>query len=792
MLKVTKNQGPTIQTRLTLAVSAMALCIPAGCATGDDRRVDLRDSFPRSQARASAADMVEQDTARPDTQRRGSAGQFGVPAIGSDGQAQTAQPGQGGPAPRPRVAQVDAIVPPLAVPEFIDVVFGDMLGVPYATGAGVAARTELVQLRSSGRIASDDFVELVTGALKSYGINVTVENGVYQIVDDATLRSRVPRFIRSRANASTPAELRPVVLFVTLNAAMAVEMQGILQKTFPTPGTLTIDANQRLNTLTLTGLPRDVDAALQIINQMDELVYAGTTAERYTPTYWAAVDLGRELNRLLNAEGWQSSDQFSQQRPVLIVPIAYSNDLVVFAKEPAALARARFWLAQLDRPAQLGDAPQIYVYQVLNTDAKTLADTVNMVLTGGAAAQQATAANQPPPGSPPVPGSIIGAPAQPAPAVTNRGGLVVDTISNRLIFQGTAADYNRILPLLQKLDQPPGEVLIQVTIAEITLSDETRFGIEFFTQQLSNAGNGFRLNNGGLGLGSDGLSIGIFSGDVDAAINAIAKNSQVNVLSKPRIVARSGSTAQIQVGQDVPIITSQRASNTQGQGGQTDVLQQVDYRKTGVLLNIEPVIFSRDRVNLVISQEVSTAEQTSTADIASPTISTRNLDTELSVEDGQTVVLGGLIQDNVAQGNSGIPLLKDIPIAGHLFRSNSVTQTRTELLVLISAYILRGADDKAQFTDTLTRQLQRTYEDPGNRSTLLPFSTPGPVFNDDLGRRAAPPPAPAATPPASGPQPPAAEAEPSQPAPAPAAATPPPASPPAAIPVSADAATPRP
>ena len=151
----------------------------------------------------------------------------------------------------------------------------------------------------------------------------------------------------------------------------------------------------------------------------------------------------------------------------------------------------------------------------------------------------------------------------------------------------------------------------------------------------------------------------------------------------------------------------------------TDVLQQVEYRKTGVLLSIEPIIFSDNRVDLTISQEVSTALPNNASAIASPTISNRTLDTQLSIQDGETVVLGGLIQTTTTDGETGIPILKDVPIAGNLFRNNSISQSRTELLILITSYIMHDTDEKAGFTKQLVNQLERSTMATDNMQTLL-------------------------------------------------------------------------
>ena len=622
--------------------------------------------------------------------------------------------------PSPRVKTVDVRAMDVPVPLFIQTVFGEWLQVPFILDEDVSKIANKVHLTTSGPYAADELLDVATNILESYGVRVAVEDGVYKFYDDQSLRAQAPQFIKARSLPDTLDKLRPVVFFRQLNAIDGNEMSSMLKEAYKdrSRNALKVDVNSRSNIIILSGLPEDVRAASLLVDQMDEPAYAGTKLIRYSPTYRSANDLAAELKRLLTAEGWQASDNVSIQRTVLVIPIEFTNDLFIFSKSEPALARTRFHLASLDRPGQVGDVPQLYVYDVQNVDAKLLADIVNRVL-GQASQREARGVGAAVVASPQVVG---GAPMSDVGASGIGGTIVVDTISNRLIFSGTASDYRRLEPLLQQLDKSAGEVLIQVTIAEVTLSDETKFGLEFFIDSIGNEDVNVTLGTSGTGLGGSGFNVGILSGNVEAALNAFASNNLVNVLSKPKLVARSGGSARIQVGTDVPVITSQRAANQQNGDGITDVLQSVEYRKTGVLLTIEPIIFSQNRVDLNISQEVSTALPTTNSSISSPTISSRTLDTQLSIEDGESVVLGGLIQTDVTESETGIPLMKDIPLAGNLFKNKSVSQTRTELLVLITAYILRGRDDKAEFTDRVIRNLEETAGSPDNLDTLLPSS----------------------------------------------------------------------
>lgn len=619
--------------------------------------------------------------------------------------------------PRLKAKKVDAFVAPLILPEFIDVVFGGMLKTPYVTGPEVANSTAVVQLRSSGEMKSTDFLALVSTALEEYGVRVTVENGAYRILQDASLRSRIPQFIKGRARLRTRADLRPVIQFVELQALDSTSMVNFLTQAFGQNNKkITIGRNMTSNYVILSGLPEDVDAALVIIRQLDELRYAGTQIRRYTPRYWNVKELTKALTTALTVEGWQVTDQSLLTRTIFLMPVAYTNDLFVFTHSEQANERVDRWLKEFDRPIDGGNTEQIYIYQVKNVDAALLAETANAALSGqsGVRTQTQTASSA---ASRAQTGTQSGASSR---RQGVGGTFTVDTMGNRIIFSGTMADYDKMVGLLRQLDTPAPEVLIEVQIAEVTLTDNTSFGVEFFIDDLGTNDVGLTVGSSGLGQGGSGLNVGILSGNVEASLNAFATNRRVKILSRPILVARSGSAAELQVGTDVPIITSQRAANNQNGTGATDILQAIEYRSTGVILSIEPIVFSDNRIDLTISQEVSSAIDVQNSSISSPTISNRSFHTILSLEDGETAVLGGLIQETRILDEKGIPILKDIPGIGALFSNDSLSVDRTELVVLITAYVLRGQADKAQFVNHLSQRVDGFMSDDSRFETLLP------------------------------------------------------------------------
>jgi len=478
-----------------------------------------------------------------------------------------------------------------------------------------------------------------------------------------------------------------------------------------------LSSNLLTNYISITGLPADVNGALAIIDNLDELTYAGQQVKRYSPRYWQVLELATALERGLAVEGWQVTQDPNLRRGIYLYPVEYTNDLFVFTKNAEARERVDRWFEEFDRPISGGDTSEIFIYQVRNVDAEDLSVTANRALVGQSQAQ---------------------ALSEGALASTGAAGNLAlgeiftpDLNGNRIIFSGTAAEYDKYIRLLEALDTPVPEVLLELQIAEITLADGVNTGIEFSIDR--SGGNGIfgaspnsngniidTIASGGLGLGSTGLNVGILEGDVDAQLNAFASNSRVKLLSTPIVVARSGSAAELQVGSDIPIITSQRADNAQNGGGALDVLQSIDYRSTGVILSIEPIVFSDDRIDLTISQEVSSTLDTANSGIASPTISNRAISTELSLEDGATAVLGGLIQENVVRTENGIPFLKDIPVVGQAFSADAYSIDRTELVVLIRAYVIRGQSDRAPFVNALRQRSDAVITDNGRLLTLRP------------------------------------------------------------------------
>jgi len=615
-------------------------------------------------------------------------------------------------------AKVEAALPPQSVPQFVDTMFSQILQVPYILGPGVSEKREIVSLRGSVSTSKRALFAMTQTALRDYGLILTIDSGAVRVVRDDVLTNNAPLFVAGRALPETPQASRPVIQFFELKAIDVNSMIAVLADAYPSNGRVKFTPRQDINTLVITGNARDVASAAEVIANIDQPRFANANIARISPVYWAADKLVEAVNQTLATEGFQAArGSGGLQRAITFLPVPYTNQVLIFSNHKDAFDRALFWISEMDKPTAFGDQENVFIYTVENTSADELGKLVLAIQNGGGntGATTSAAAGRP--------GEASATPAGGGAAVpTSSGRITVDPVGNRLLYRGTPSEFQRWRDLVEKLDIPPQQVLVEMTIAEVTLTDETRLGVEWFIRETVNNGTLRAGTNGGLGLTAGGFTLNFAKADIQAVINAFASNNNVNILSTPRLVARSGGEANIQIGTDVPIITSQRAANSEF-GGQTDILQTVQYRQTGVILNMKPIVYGDERIDLTITQEVSSQQSNPNAAIGSPLILNRSVATQISLQEGSTAVIGGLIQDNYTRGTVGVPILKDLPFVGTAFRSDTVTGNKTELLILVTPYIVRAdrelADAAANYAHSINRQMSRRGP---HAYTLLPWS----------------------------------------------------------------------
>ena len=267
-----------------------------------------------------------------------------------------------------------------------------------------------------------------------------------------------------------------------------------------------------------------------------------------------------------------------------------------------------------------------------------------------------------------------------------------------MFFKGSGKEWANIRAMIEKLDQPVPSVLIEVLLAEVTLSDKEESGIEYLARiGLDGRNVDAQLTGGGLTLTLDG------AGETRALLRMAYEDNRVVIRSRPRLVVKSGEQARLYGGTDIPVL-SQRAEGTQVEGS-TSIVQQIDYKRTGVDLQITPIVQANGLVDLTVSQQLSEARATGAVDLT-PSILTRQLETSMTLRDGQSVLIGGLISESQSQGRSGIPGLGRIPVVGRLFRADSYQKDRTELLVMVIPYVIVDSRQGHELLKQIEGQLE--------------------------------------------------------------------------------------
>lgn len=578
----------------------------------------------------------------------------------------------------------------LALPQFIETVYGTVLKRNISIDPSILPRKEMVSLKTSKPQTPQQLFGAARAVLRSYAVTVTeYEGGLVRFTPDSTGVGGSPEIRRGRANPDVPQSLRPVFYLVELENISAVNSSQWIRTIFGTKINVTED-NPR-NALLMNGPIEDLTAAVQAVQILDQPLLRGRVSARIAPVFLAAEELARRLVDILTAQGYGASSAVAATTPILVVPIQATNAVIVFASNETTLNHTLRWAKELDQPGKATGAGGYFTYAVQNTDAAALAKTLQEIM-------GATFAS----GAAPAGASSVA-------VATRNTKVVVNPATNSLIIQGTPTDYQQFYSLLRELDRPAKTALVTVTVAEVRLTDGEQLGFEWLMQQLASGGLTVNLSTmgafGTAGIGGLSAVINTAAGDPRAILNALASTSKVKVLSNPSIMTRNGESATIQVGQEVPVVSSQQSTATTGLPSGT-VLQTIQYRSTGVILKVKPVIHAGGRIDLEVSQEVSSAASTQSGVTASPTISTRKIDTKLTVMDGSTVMLGGLMQQNVTGADSGVPLFKDIPVVGNLFKSQNRTMDRTELVILITPYVVND-EFEAQ---ALTRAFRGQFE----------------------------------------------------------------------------------
>ncbi|NEX18733.1 type II secretion system secretin GspD [Thiorhodococcus mannitoliphagus] len=599
--------------------------------------------------------------------------------------------------------------------EVVKVVLGDLLKVNYVLHPSVQGVTSL----QTGRpLRREDLIPTLETLLRMNNAAIVYRGGTYEVVPlaNAVQGKVVPQL----GDSSRALPEGYSVQVVPLRYIGAEEMSNILQPLAPEGSVIRID-NLR-NLLVIAGTSPEMGNLLDTIRVFDVDWMSGLSVGFFVLEYAKAKDVQTQLQSLLAEE-----DGNPLKGLFRFVPIESANALLVVSPQESYIQQARNWIERLDMAEASGDsAERLFVYRVKHSDAESLADILSQLFGGSSSSSKRSVGSV----APGMSRSSIGSDRDSGSTDTgssiqsrNQGAssrelemsssvnIVADAVNNSLLVRASARDYKKILDALKQLDIVPLQVLVEATIVEITLSGNLEYGVQWELFGPSTSGKSYASLDGTLDNSeSSGIST-IFPGfnwalvsspdTIKATLSALAGENLVNVLSSPSVMVMDNQTAKIQVGQQVPVATSQQQSTSTVDR----VINTIEYKDTGVMLTVKPRVTPGGLVQMEIEQEVSTVASTA-SELQSPTFSTRNITSSVAVRSNQAVVLGGLIQDQRADGKQGIPGLYGLPFAGALFGERTKSSNRTELVVVLTPKVISSDQDIESVTEDFRRKVQ--------------------------------------------------------------------------------------
>ena len=590
---------------------------------------------------------------------------------------------------------------------FINAVFGEELGMSFVIAPGLRDKTDLVTLKLTEPLPPRQLFATARRVLREYGVDVQeAEEGILTFSASQEAASRdVPLLVSGRALPEVPLTHRTIFQLVPLSVVRGPQVRGWLLEAFDRKDLKVMEDPDR-NALLLRGSADMLARAMAMIEVLDQPLLRGRYGIIVEPVFMAAADLAGALDSVLKAEGYQSSLGVAGPASVILLPLAGVNKVVAFASDRDIVDHVEEWAGVLDTQQKETIEEAVFTYEVRNTQAEELTEILERMV----GIQVAAAA----PSEPAEAGTDrgergerrAGSPAAALAPATTGARIVVDPRRNLVLFRGSGREWAEVRGVIENLDRSVPSVLIEVLVAEVSLTDEEKTGFDF----LLKGGIGSRGITagtlGGIGRSGGGLSITLDSaGEVRAALNLFYRDDRVVIRSRPRLLVKSGETASIDVGNEIPVIT-QISDDERQVGGSTNVLQDISYRKTGVQLEIKPLVQANGLVDLRISQQLSEARPTAATSLAgSPTILNRQISTSLTLRDGGSLVMGGLISGNQSSGEQGVPVLGRMPVLGRLFRTDSLQEDRTELLVMVTPYVVADHEEGWELTRRIREQL---------------------------------------------------------------------------------------
>jgi general secretion pathway protein D len=611
------------------------------------------------------------------------------------------------------------------ISEAAKTILGEILGVNYSISNTISGT---ITIQTTTPIPRTALVDAFEATLKVVQVAIVEGDGFYRLVPTNTAIQAGAPITRN----STGSRIGTRVRIVPLKHVAVQDMQRVLEPVSEQGAVARVDAAR--NILFLSGTSQQIDEQLKLISIFDVDWMEGMSFALHPVGASDPEAIARELTTIFGTD-----EQSPMKGLIRFVPNQRLGSVLVISKKPDLLDKAREWIVKLDRAASQSEV-QLFVYKIQNRPALELADVLQKVLKAadgdtqsaqrsvapryetktvasrasstGSSISQALPPNNPITSSPldndgkdtsPL-GSSNGVRRPPDAAAFSASiaRVVADEANNALLIHATPKEYRRILRILRRLDVLPTQVLLEAVIAEVSLNDELRFGIKWYLSKKQHSFTFSERLSGAVASAFPGFSYLFAAASVQVALDALSDITNVKVVSAPSLMVMDNRKATLQIGDQVPIVTQTAQSVT---NPDAPVVNSVTLRDTGIILVVTPRVNDNGRVVLDIDQEVSRVTKTTSSGIDSPTIQQRRVTTTVAVGDGETIALGGLIQQREDEVRTQVPILGNLPVVGSVFRNKEDTIERTELLIFIRPQVVRDEYEAHAVTEEFRSRL---------------------------------------------------------------------------------------
>jgi len=586
--------------------------------------------------------------------------------------------------------------------EFIDFIFSSVLKMNYTVNKDVKKMVQPITLNMATPLEKKQVLAVVENILKEESVLLRQEEGTLFLSQSAkgkVLKGLADRYmVLGRTLSPHLKENQKVLVFAPFYYTKP-------QKLFNFARRLKIDKVKisylNENIAVLDGEAFDVRQLLELIRLMDSPSLDKKTPYILELEYIGVEKFVKRMKSILESNSIPVAENIREVGMVL-TPIEEINSLLVLSSKDSWIEMLTFWKNKLDVLSELdSEKSQLYIYKVKNRKADELAtalqDVVMVTKANNANIQSISPtldSNQ----------SIN-------PSVSHSKGATIksDLHTNSIMMNMTALEYKKILPIIHRLDILPLQVAVEVILAEVTMTDTFSLGFEWGLRNNKAITGTSTLVSGAhtLLFGGAGISSSLFTKNLTSAINAFAEKKQLDVLSRPRLVILNNETGNINVGQQVPVVSSEASAvDLSTQAATPSILRNITYITTGMTLGLTPTINSNGTLTLDISVELSEAQTNSTSSIDSPLIINRSLKTSAVMQSGNSILLGGIISHKESDGEGGVPYLQSLPLIGNIFKSESKSHVKTELIILIKPKILKNSQELHKETEKYKKMLK--------------------------------------------------------------------------------------